>query len=136
MNSGFYLSENFFISSLILSNDLTEKSISGCNFSHFQHFEYIMPFPSCMQCFGRKMLITFLEFPWFCCSPSPLKFVSFAFNFCILIMLCWCWSFVFSLFGTPRHWWRTPVLLPGKSHGWRSLVSCSPWGRYELDTSE
>ena len=23
----------------------------------------------------------------------------------------------------------TPVLLPGKSYGWRSLVSCSPWGR-------
>ena len=23
----------------------------------------------------------------------------------------------------------TPVLLPGKSHGWRSLVRCSPWGR-------
>ena len=21
------------------------------------------------------------------------------------------------------------VLLPGKSHGWRSLVGCSPWGR-------
>ena len=24
---------------------------------------------------------------------------------------------------------ETPVLLPGKSHGWRSLVGCSPWGR-------
>ena len=23
----------------------------------------------------------------------------------------------------------TPVLLPGKSHGQRSLVGCSPWGR-------
>ena len=23
-----------------------------------------------------------------------------------------------------------------KSHGWRSLVGCSPWGRYELDTTE
>ena len=23
----------------------------------------------------------------------------------------------------------TPVLLPGKSHGWRRLVGCSPWGR-------
>ena len=28
------------------------------------------------------------------------------------------------------------VLLPGKSHGWRSLVGCSPWGRKELDTTE
>ena len=30
----------------------------------------------------------------------------------------------------------TPVLLPGKSHGWRSLVGCSPWGRSELDRTE
>ena len=30
----------------------------------------------------------------------------------------------------------TPVLLPGKSHGWRSLVGCSPWGREESDTIE
>ena len=28
------------------------------------------------------------------------------------------------------------VLLPGKSHGWRSLVGYSPWGRKELDTIE
>ena len=25
-------------------------------------------------------------------------------------------------------WHPTPILLPGKSHGWRSLVGCSPWG--------
>ena len=30
----------------------------------------------------------------------------------------------------------TPVLLPGKSHGWSSLVGCSPWGRQESDTTE
>ena len=30
----------------------------------------------------------------------------------------------------------TPVLLPGKSHGWRSLVGYSPWGREESDTTE
>ena len=28
-----------------------------------------------------------------------------------------------------RKWQPTPVLLPGKSHEWRSLVGCSPWGR-------
>ena len=28
-----------------------------------------------------------------------------------------------------RQWHPTPVLLPGKSHGWRSLVGCGPWGR-------
>ena len=36
---------------------------------------------------------------------------------------------------TSRIWWRrqwhpTPVLLPGKSHGRRSLEGCSPWGRW------
>ena len=30
----------------------------------------------------------------------------------------------------------TPVLLPGKSHGQRSLVGYSPWGREELDSTE
>ena len=27
-----------------------------------------------------------------------------------------------------RRWHPTPVLFPGKSHGWRSLVGCSTWG--------
>ena len=35
-----------------------------------------------------------------------------------------------------RQWHPTPVLLPGKSHGWRSLVGCSPWGREVSDTTE
>ena len=35
-----------------------------------------------------------------------------------------------------RQWHPTPVFLPGKSHGWRSLVGCSSWGREELDTTE
>ena len=35
-----------------------------------------------------------------------------------------------------RQWHPTPVLLPGKSHGWRSLVGCSPWGREESDKTE
>ena len=35
-----------------------------------------------------------------------------------------------------RQWHPTPVLLPGKSHGRRSLVGCSPWGRKESDTTE
>ena len=35
-----------------------------------------------------------------------------------------------------RRWHPTPVLLPGKSHGWRSLVGCSPWGLEESDMTE
>ena len=42
-------------------------------------------------------------------------------------VLCYIWR---------RHWHPTPVLLPGKSHRWRSLVGCSPWGRKESDTTK
>ena len=35
-----------------------------------------------------------------------------------------------------RQWHPTPVLLGGTSHGRRSLVGCSPWGRSESDTIE
>ena len=34
-----------------------------------------------------------------------------------------------------RKWQPTPVLLPGESHGWRSLVGYSPWGHEESDMS-
>ena len=36
----------------------------------------------------------------------------------------------------PDLWQPIPVLLPGKSHGRRSLVGCNPWGREEWDTTE
>ena len=65
--------------------------------------------------------------------PSLLKFCSIyiyiynlVFVYLIATVLC-CWR---------RQWHPTPVLLPGKSHGWRSLVGCSPWGREQLDTTE
>ena len=35
-----------------------------------------------------------------------------------------------------RRWYPTPVLLPGKSRGQRSLVGCSPWGRCESGMTE
>ena len=35
-----------------------------------------------------------------------------------------------------RQWQPTPVLLPGKYHGQRSQVGCSPWGCEESDTTE
>ena len=35
-----------------------------------------------------------------------------------------------------RQWHPTPVLLPGKSHGWKGPVGCSPWGCKESDTTE
>ena len=41
-----------------------------------------------------------------------------------------------SVYVRRRQWQPTPVLLPGKSHGWSSLVGCSPWGREESDTTD
>ena len=35
-----------------------------------------------------------------------------------------------------RKWQPTPVLLPGKSHGEKSLAGYSSWGCKELDTTE
>ena len=35
-----------------------------------------------------------------------------------------------------RQWHPTPAILPGKTHGWRSLVGCSPWGHLESDMTE
>ena len=41
-----------------------------------------------------------------------------------------------SIRGRRRQGQPTPVLLPGKAHGRRSLVGCSPWGREESDTND
>ena len=41
-----------------------------------------------------------------------------------------------SAYSRRRQWQPTPVLLPGKSHGQRSLEDCSPWSLKELDTTE
>ena len=48
-------------------------------------------------------------------------------NRCLLVCVCVC-VYLYTC--------ATPVLLPGKSHGQRSLVGSSPWGREELDTTE
>ena len=43
---------------------------------------------------------------------------------------------IYALVYWRRQWHPTPVLLPGKSHGRKSLVGCSPWGRSESGTTE
>ena len=45
------------------------------------------------------------------------------------------WGFC-STFWQRRQWQPTRILLPGKSHGWRSLVGCSTWGHEESDMTE
>ena len=64
---------------------------------------------------------------------SPVKWVEFNLR-CFTVargpsILC-------TIMNRRRQWHPTLVLLPGKSHGWRSLEGCSPWGRLGLDTTE
>jgi len=63
----------------------------------------------------------------------------------ILVRLCHDWGLRKSHYnylcvplipGWRRQWHPTPVLLPGKSHGWRSLEGCSPWGCWGSDMTE
>ena len=67
-------------------------------------------------------------------------FIFIIINCCSLFYFCFLFPLVyFGLFKNlfhRRQWQPTPVLLLGKSHGWRSLLGCSPWGREESDTTE
>ena len=62
-----------------------------------------------------------------CSIDFPVLFSRF------LKIICLIYTSVYIRRG---QWHPTPVLLPGKSHGRRSLVGCSPWGREESDTTE
>ena len=50
------------------------------------------------------------------------------------------WSGIFSkciyLHTSIRQWHPTPILLPRKSYGRKSLVGCNPWGHEESDTTD
>ena len=63
-------------------------------------------------------------------SFLPLR-IMFAVGLSYITFVCWGRFLLWR-----RQWHRTPVLLPGKSHGRRSLLGCSPWGREDLDMTE
>ena len=63
-------------------------------------------------------------------------FRGYAFNFLPLKMFALGLSYMAFIMLRYRKWQPTPVFLPGKSHGWSSLVGYCPWGRKELDTTE
>ena len=79
---------------------------------------------------SKCLLISWLQSPSAVILEPPKNKVSHCF-YCFPIYLL-------SSDGTRwrRQWHPAPVLLPRKSHGWRSLVGCSLWGREELDTTE
>ena len=69
-------------------------------------------------------------------------FFSFFFKICLLIWLLQVLVVALGIFVTSwgifrrRQWHPTPVLLPGESQGWGSLVGCRLWGRPESDTTD
>jgi len=65
-----------------------------------------------------------------------LYFTLILFSYPVLLRYNWHILCKFKVWRRRRQWHPTPVLLPGKSHGRRSLVGCSPWGREESDTTE
>ena len=74
---------------------------------------------------------------FFYCMPNIVNLVFRCWILFDSFKGCWTWFwhklssvwFFLGLLLWRRQWHPTPVLLPGKSHGWRSLVGCSPWGR-------
>ena len=79
---------------------------------------------------NAKLFITqdLLQFPL---MPSDVVICNIFVLTCLLVI----YKHLCSL-NRRRQWHPTPVLLPGKSHGQRSQVGCSPWGREESDTTE
>ena len=79
---------------------------------YFPH--YLFKYFSILQQFPIRQILHCLKFS---CDSLTLRFLkSFYFEITIASR-------------QRRQWHPTPVLLPGKSHGWRSLVGCSPWSR-------
>ena len=78
---------------------------------------------SCVPCIGRHILIHSTTR-----KVQLLLFLSCKLLSHVCVFLTWLTR--------RRQWHPTPVLLPGKSHGQRSLVGCSPWDRKESDTAE
>ena len=87
-----------------------------------------------------------VHIPWLTATFLCLQSATPQLLFSLSPFLFWCWPSLLSLFSRSvvsdnlwpcglQHrrgqWHPTPVLLPGKSYGQRSLVGCSPWGHWE-----
>ena len=78
--------------------------------------------------------------PWCFAKTTNLFTECFSFQLSwsdvISVYVVWCFTRLINFMLLDSQWQPTPVLLPGKSHGQRSLVGSSPWGREESDTTE
>ena len=109
-------------------------------FTQTQSIESVMPSSHLILC--RPLLLL---------PPTPHSIRVFSNDLILHVRWPKYWNFSFSIIPskeTPglisapylihrrRQWQPTPVLLPGKSHGRRSLVGCRLWGRTELEMTE
>ena len=86
---------------------LAENSLGWCEFGWVDKHAWLSPFPF----FG---------------SGNPKGWSTLSHGE-VGVYCLWLWR---------RQWQPTPVFLPGKSHGWGSLVGCRLWGCTESDTTE
>ena len=70
-----------------------------------------------------------------CVLPLTVHDYLFKINL-YLLKYSWCTVLNKLVHASRRQWHPTPVLLPGKSHGRKNLVGCSPWGCKESDMTE
>ena len=86
-----------------------------CSWLSFNFWYFLSP-PPFFSTWPIPMHTTGLCSVWF--IPGSPEFLMRRFHFHFSLSCIW-----------RRKWQPTPVLLPGKCHGWRSLVGYSPWGR-------
>ena len=122
------------------------------------------PSPTAFNLFQHQGLFKWVSFSHHEAKVFEFQFLSFSFNispskeYSELISFRMDWLDILAVQGTlkslsqhhsskasilqcsaffwRRQWHPTPILLPGKSHGQRSLVGCSPWGHWGSDTTE
>ena len=105
------------------------------NCSNFGHWEYFQSGFYLCDVVSSFFLSAVLLSGKTRCSHFLLYFPNLRFRNNLSMALIYISNniFVFIMVKYTKHQRRqqqpTPVLLPGKSHGWRSLVGCSPWGR-------
>ena len=86
-----------------------------------------------LKCYFRALLGCFHFFFLSVLLIGCIIFFCLLASLCILLYYFICYLFLLLCL---LQWHPIPVLLPGKSHGQRSLVGCSPWGHWGLDTTE
>ena len=85
---------------------------------------------------AQSYIYTYLSFPQTPVPPRLPRNIKQS-SQCYTVSPCWLSTLNTCVYISQRRRWHPiPVLLPGESHGQRSLVGCRPWGRKEWDTTE